>query len=385
MQRRILLAFILLSLLGALLACGCEEAYYPPADIRPAQSFGYNEPVVATQAAQAKPIRPAPRLVSPEKHALYMRFWPKSTSIAFNELKHKITFYDDEVMPRVRQVFDQGANSGVRRTDDGSVNANNEFPWENTAGLERGANSKTVRFFHLSGPANWTQANHVDGTAAGYLWEFQPGSLFGEILTVTDPNGIDHTFEVRTRRKRGPNDWAVSIYRPFPTEASFKAALEKKGVAYEYGSAFPVSIDSRLSPTNHVRNAFVDIALFEQLPSLAGDIVSELLDETPFVQIRGDSGAWRTDGNSSVLSPTAASFSIVPIGYRGAFLPVTTESCMRCHRDAGQVVNLQGEQRWRLRGGDGIFSWHIFDPRSFEDGVLRTNDALARAGLIVER
>jgi hypothetical protein len=78
---------------------------------------------------------------------------------------------------------------------------------------------------------------------------------------------------------------------------------------------------------------------------------------------------------------TASDFSIVPKNFIGGFIPVNNESCMRCHEDAGNVVNLVGDTRWRLQGSDAIFSFHPFAPESL-DRDIRFNPILLQAGLL---
>jgi hypothetical protein len=104
--------------------------------------------------------------------------------------------------------------------------------------------------------------------------------------------------------------------------------------------------------------------------------VTSLLDGAKFTSSRGK--PWR----EGVESPTTDEFSVVPVGFQGHFVPVNNESCMRCHRDAGKVVNLTGDERWRLRGGDTIFSFHPFNSG---EGKLELNPELASAGFVAKR
>jgi hypothetical protein len=69
---------------------------------------------------------------------------------------------------------------------------------------------------------------------------------------------------------------------------------------------------------------------------------------------------------------------LVPRGFQP--LDIDNQTCSRCHRDAGTVVREGGERRWRLRGDDGIFSFHPFDAAD----PRKLNARLVEAGLLVK-
>jgi len=285
-------------------------------------------------------------------------------------------FYDERSVPRMYQVFDGRSAAGFihARRGDGDFTANNEFPWADPAGTVEAA--PVVRFASLPGPVLWWRDRYRDGTFAGFSWEYAAGSLFGEVLLQVDSAGEPHAWEVRTRTKRDDGGWNVQAYRPYPTEADLAAALRAMGVDYDPPPARRLRLDS-----GHARDAFAAEGWTVTLPDLRERDVARLLDRATFTPALGQ--PWRVDGDRVVEAPTSAQdFGLVPRGYAGWAVPVDRRSCMRCHVDAGRVVNAVGERRWRLRGGDGIWSFHPFDPATFTEGRVQLNRALRDAGLV---
>lgn len=342
----------------------------------PSSSVDQARPAPTTPAVTLPAVVPVVRLVSAEKDALYRRYLPEVASESFASLlRSGIVFYDDEVMPRCYQVFDGASASGVFLTS-GRLTANNEFPWADPAGTQpRGAVS-SVRFFHLGGPVQWWRQQNQDGTFGGFAWEFMAGTMFGEILVQKDSQGNGHTWLVRTRTKTAGGNWDVDELRPFPTEASFAEALAARGIRFAPDVSRRQRVDSM-----HQRNAFRSEAFETVLPDIPERVVGDLLDRTPFRSAKGQ--FWREHGGAVVAAPTSeSSFGIVPRGYLGAFLPVSNTACMRCHEDAGQTVNRAGEDRWRLRGNDAIWSFQIWEPSSIGRTMPELNRQLVQAGLL---
>lgn len=323
----------------------------------------------------------SPLLTTARKEKLFRSFWPKSKEPALQRLKDDdLIWYDEDDMPRIYQVFDMGNRSGFLRADSGQATANNEFPWVGPAGTVAGSNFKAVRFVKLPGPIRWWRGQYIDDTFARFRWEYPADTTFGEILLVTDPSGFDHTFELRTRTKGQDGKWNVQAYRPFPTEESFKESLAERGFRADLGPG-----EARSVRSEHEANAFASTGLKVNLPVMGNDLVKDLLGSTDFQASNGK--VWRSEGQHTAGSPsTNEEFSIVPKGFLGAFIPVDSTSCMRCHQDAGKVVNLQGESRWRLRGDDSIFSFHLWDKDSIGSGQgAKWNQKLIGAGLLAHK
>ena len=71
------------------------------------------------------------------------------------------------------------------------------------------------------------------------------------------------------------------------------------------------------------------------------------------------------------------------------YVEVDRTSCMRCHETVNQpVANFQAGRDWygRIRGSDGIFSFHPFDPGCISGNgysqPVRMRDELVSAGVI---
>jgi hypothetical protein len=91
------------------------------------------------------------------------------------------------------------------------------------------------------------------------------------------------------------------------------------------------------------------------------------LDQTTFKSCLGTH--WREGQGAAVnAAPTTrADFHVVPANYDAGFVEVDRQSCQRCHETVGQHVSrFQFGRDWygRIRGSDGIFSFHPFEPGS---------------------
>lgn len=360
----------------SLMPIGCveQEAYQPPSIIANAGA-----PSVPRIAAKTKmeviqevvepvKVRRAPLLVSREDEELWRSFLPRGeTSILRGLPNEDLIWYDEKSMPQLYQTFDRGSTSGILRVDGGQQTANNEFPWALPAGAVSGSNFKTLRFVRLTGMDWWNEAR-PNGTFSGWGWRYYQGTMFGELILVSEPRG-DRTAFLRTRTRQELG-WKVNQYSPFPTEGDFNKALVKHG----WRIAQEGDTQERVLRSNHQRDGFESEAAISPLPTLPVSLVNDLLKE-PFRSHLGDK-AW---------SPTADGYNVVPSGWLGGFVPVDAESCMRCHDKAGQTVNLNGETRWRLRGGDGIFSFHPLDVTGLANGQIKLNQKLLDAGLLTNR
>lgn len=214
-------------------------------------------------------------------------------------------------------------------------------------------------------------------------WVFPVGTVFGELMFIIDDAGQWHPFEVRTRT-REREAWTTNVFRPFTTAERFASELE---LAREDDEAWAASdeIDrliahasdpstlrpATLAPTNF-RSAFEPVSGAEDpLPELDDpSILQHLLRNTSFQSAKGK--VWKTHGDLVAYAPTSNSggFSIVPRGFNGGLIPVSDESCTRCHTDAGRPfrdyydnITAYGE----LWGQDETFTWHPFDADMFLD------------------
>lgn len=327
-----------------------------------------------------------------------MSFWPKTDEEITERIRQRLVFYTEGAIPPVYQAWDKGKASGAVFVNGGQRTANLEFPWRSTAGLDDCPNAKVIRAVALeSNGLRWWPEKLSNGASNGIRWEYAPGTVFCEILLVTDERGGDHTFELRTRRKVPAGTWVVNVYRPFPTEDSLREAVAKRGFRYPDVTGQRLtkqSVNVRESDGRAVRGLvsfeadFVPVADLRARP----DLVRDLLDTAVFTSAKHNPWRDRHDGLPGAFAPAIDtlttrndSFSIVPVNYEGSFLKVGQTSCMRCHDDAGKVVVEPGDTRWRIRGDDAIFSFHPFDPDGLAAGVMRLNPRLVGAGLIARK
>jgi hypothetical protein len=363
--------------------------------------------VFLTIGAAAHPSERTPRLrlVSDKQHALYLSFWPKSNDAWLNELKTKdLIFYNDDVMPPAYQDWDGGLQgvhspsyniSAVRGEPIG--NANREFPWGSPAGLHDSPNFKAFRFVSIpEGKAirYWRQRMPRDGSPS-YVWEYPAGAVFGEILLVTDPEGYDWTFELRTRT-RTDKGWTMNAFRPFTTQAELAARIKQlvpnwgdKPELVKIVNGEADKEETRRLTNRHDLITFDSTALVTYLPAIDDvKLVRKLLD-TPFKSALGQEWKKGGDGAEAFAPTTAADFHIVPKNYKGGFVEVSSNSCMRCHDSTlKHSRDFQPFRDWygRVRGSDNIFSFHIFEPSSisFNGFSVRTQvrQQLVAAGLL---
>lgn len=355
----------------------------------------------AVAAGQEKPRL---RLVSDETHDLYLKYWPKSNDPWLNALKQKdIVFYNDAVMPAAYQDFD-GALQGVHSPSynisavpgEPIGNANREFPWGSPAGLHDSPNFKAFRFvvFPPEGAIRYWRQRLPRDTSASYVWQYPEGTTFGEILLVTDPEGYDWTFELRTRT-RTDKGWAMNAFRPFATRAELARRIRELDPDWSKKPdvAKVVRGEDEKSEVWRLRNKHdlltIDAqAMLAYLPPLDADLVRKLL-QTPFKSVLGQEWTKAKDGVESFAPTTTASFHIVPKEYQGAFIEVSSKSCMRCHDSTlKHARDFQAFRDWygRVRGSDNIFSFHIFSPGSISYNGMSVATSLRRelidAGLL---
>lgn len=361
---------------------------------------------ILTFAAAALPSERTPRLrlVPEKKHSLYLSFWPKSNDPWLNELKQKdLIFYNDEVMPPAYQDWDGGLQgvhspsyniSAVRGEPIG--NANREFPWGSPAGLHESPNFKAFRFVSIpDGKAitYWRERLPRDSSRS-YVWEYPAGTTFGEILLVTDPEGYDWTFELRTRT-RTDKGWTMNAFRPFTTQAELAARIKQLVPNWSETPELAKIVkgeaekeETRQLSNQHDLITFNSTALVTYLPAIDAKLVRKLLD-TPFKSALGQEWKKGADGVEAFAPTTDAAFHIVPKNYKGGFVEVSSNSCMRCHDTTlKHSRDFQPSRDWygRVRGSDSIFSFHIFEPGSisYSGFSVPTNirQELVNAGLL---
>ena len=365
---------------------------------------------------KAKPTK-AVRLVSAEKERQLRGKLPKVDSRQIQEVLDDpaLILYTDAEMPKAYQDWGSGLpgihspsyNVSAGRGEPFG-NGNREFPWATPAGLHRATNVDSFRFLWLPRddegnllPVVYTRKMLSGDSSPGYAWWFPVGTVAGEALLMQSPDKQSYCVELRVRvREKG--DWGVEVFRPFPTAASLAARVKELRPTWAENEKLATLVQHLEEPADLPKKTLADsqpnVRTFDQIMGIdslpgTGDakLVVELLTQTEFSSASGQ--AWRT-GNNLVLTfapTTAVGFHVVPANYDAGFIEVEKVSCARCHSTTNQHVNRFNSGRdWygRIRGSDGIFSFHPFDPsciayNGFGRGVTLRKE-LVEAGLLAQ-
>jgi hypothetical protein len=368
-------------------------------------------------AVSSKPVPPAAppfRLMRLDQERRLRRYFPRMSDPAMQRVLDdpRLILYTDAEMPKAYQFW-SGSLQGVHRAEynisadnnEPYGNGNLEFPWSTPAGTHRAKNVRSFRFLLLPLGANgktlpvvWYRKRFAGDASVGYGWTFPVGAIFGEVLTMRGPDGYGYTFEIRTRT-REVGDWAVDVFRPFPTAQDLAARIKELRPDWQgqphlmkFCGHLEGPVKMRvltLADRQPGRRAFHQTSGIDVLPPLNDNrLVADLLLTTPFRSAVGLN--WREDGQTATAAPTAqAGFNIVPVNYDAGFIAVNNTSCMRCHATVNENVDaFDGRRDWygRIRGSDGIFSFHPFEPGSLSgngsSNSVRLRDDLVRAGLL---
>ena len=294
------------------------------------------------------------------------------------------------------------------RNRDRFGNPNREFPWAVAGGTQSTADLEIVRFVRFPTDADgapvpmiwWYErilASYFNNNGArGIKWRYPDGTVFGELLAMSAPNGKTYAFELRLRKREGP-EWLVQVFKPFPTATSLSKRIQAIRPDWAESPALSAQVahlDAKLIfPTMTVKDANRDRVAFAStreahlLPALNDtDLVAELLVTTRW------SSALGVEWKGKVSAPTidnAGGFHIVPASYKAHAFAVDSQSCMNCHQHTNHAARIFDEERdWygRIRGSDGIFSFHPIEPSAISQGgghrqvVMRAQ--LTQAGLV---
>jgi len=285
-------------------------------------------------------------------------------------------WYDDATMPSAYQDAVPPFTGILATRLSGNVapieffqNGKFRFPFGDPGGLHRAVGVVGVNFLRLPSDGSkhlpvvwWKEGN-------SYSWSFPIGTVVGEVLMQRTPKGRKIVFEIRVRRRQR-NNWHADAYRPFPTADSLAAAV------MEYDSCW--NQNPRLGRlVRHLRDrktlrpqvlrdtygAFSARGSTDLLPPIDAKMVTQLLRNATFCSSEGK--AWKSQGKLECFSPTASTYSIVPVRYDAGLIAVHEISCNRCHQHTGKMIGefVPEQQLYgQIWGSDGTFSWHPFDP-----------------------
>lgn len=368
----------------------------------------------ADEAAAEPAERPRFSLMSAEKEARLRQCLPKVADPLIQKVLDdpQLIFYTDAEMPKAYQ-FLGGSNHGVHAVEynisaNGSEpfgNGNREFPWNAPGGTHRTSGVRTFRFLSLPKdnegkplPVVWFRHRPTGDSAQGYAWKFPVGTLLGEVLLMRAPDGHDYTFELRIRMRHS-GEWGVDVFRPFPEAADLVARVKELRPNWSEQPAVAALIEHLEAPAElfqqtladrHPRRTFEQTAGIDSLPDVKDDeLIKDLLLGTEFKSAAGLNWRRGTNGITAAAPTTAASFHIVPAKYDAGFIEVDSVSCFRCHSTVNQHVDrFQSGRDWygRIRGSDGIFSFHPFSPSSISyngyPNTVRMREEMIAGGVL---
>lgn len=289
-------------------------------------------------------------------------------------LSNSVKFYDTKTIPMAYQDF-RGSLRGIHspfynisaNRSEPHGNGNIEFPWGKPAGTHRTEGVSSVKFINLpkdkSGDTIPIIYEYVAGD--GYNWVFPRSTVIGEILYN---EGV--CFEIRTRTK-GQGNWIIDVLRPFNTGKELKEQIAVSYPRYKSDSELTALYDAIdkvddgymvLEDTQPNRRVFSSKVKRITLPGISKDKAFTLLSNKKFTSALGTT--WSSHEDDPILPTIDSGYGIVPAKYDADFVQVSTKSCARCHDSTNMHVdNFNFTRDWygKVRGSDGIFSFHIFD------------------------
>lgn len=302
------------------------------------------------------------KLISKERHEILSSHIPDSKDGILQKIRNdkRLLIYTEKEMPKAYQDWNAGALHGIHspsynisaaKPKEKFGNPNVEFPWGKPAGTELVSDDNISSFKFLLLPRNEsikiTRKYLAGDSRPSYTWEFPKGTIIGEVLQHYYEDNY-YTFEVRIRKK-DDNEWKSNAYRPFATLKEFaNFCKENKHDLYYH--------DKQVQQSHQVFKGDVVTTSLEEIPL---SLVKKSLKQD-FVNVLGQE--WHNDAHAPT---TDAKFHIVPKNYQAATIAVSSNSCMRCHETTlKHASELEPFRDWygRVRGSDGIFSFHPFDP-----------------------
>jgi len=344
------------------------------------------------------------RIMPVDKEALLRSVIPEvADPVLANRLASPNLFlYTDEEMPAAYQG--NGRFILVRRgvANDG----NHRFPWAKPGGLQRVKGVGGFRFISLPEDAlgvkpiiyfNAKLDKSIDRNNS-LVWMFPIGTVVGEVFTQTGPDGLDYTWEMRTRT-RERDDWDAEVYRPFPNAKSLIEGIKTLRPEWETEQATRQVIDDlaalrnlrteTLTDSQNVTRIFRSTAGVYPLPKMEAALVNDLLMNATFESTAG-LPFFEGGNNVAALAPTnpGKGWNIVPVNFDGAFVGNDRRSCMECHetfgmnqrRVDGTWVGGRGEEL-HFKGSDGIGSFRPTTNR-FDGSLPEIRPELLAGGFV---
>lgn len=309
------------------------------------------------------------KLISKEKHEVLASHIPDSKDLILNKIRNnpRLLIYTEKEIPQAYQDF-AGALIGIHapsynisaaKPQEKFGNPNVEFPWGKPAGAENVSENNFSSFKFLLLPENQSiiiTRKYLNGDRRpSYVWTFPKGTTVGEVLQLYYKEKY-YTFEVRLRTKETEN-WKTTSYRPFVSLKDFANFCKSNGTQLYYH-------DQRIVQSHQI---FQGDAIATNLDSIPESLVKKALSQT-FENALGQE--WHEESHAAT---TDSDFHIVPKNYRAATIAINSKSCTRCHESVlKHASDFDNNRDWygRVRGSDGIFSFHPFDPSVISYGGI---------------
>ena len=236
-------------------------------------------------------------------------------------------------------------------------------------------------------------------TGSTWRWMYPIGTTFGELLGTYEPNGYIYPFELRFRF-RDRDQWDVDVFRPFPEAADLAKRIQVVSPQWQSNPQLAQLMTSLVTPAPRQVVRLRDLSgkgfnrevRVHPLPPIGNDdLAAKLLIETPWRSAMGYT--WKEDPatGESITAPTATGdgLHIVPRNYSAHGFGVDQAECMLCHKHTNRAVStFENNRGWygRIRGSDGIFSFHPIAKESVSyNGFrlpVRMRPELTNAGLV---
>ena len=317
-------------------------------------------------------------ILSKERHDILVSHIPSSRDGVLNRISNnpKLLVYTEKEMPKAYQDF-AGALPGIHspsynisadKPRELYGNPNVEFPWGSPAGTESVPDDEfsTFKFLLLpeDRPIHVSRKYLTGDSRPTHVWRFPDGTLVGEVLQIYY-KGEYFTFEVRLRHKE-EGRWKSTSYRPFENLQQFKSFCIVNGE--------DLLLEKKTVKQSH--QLFEGEVVTTSLGKVSDDLVKKAL-RRPFVSVHD-----REWAEGAYAPTTDVSFHIVPKGFKAATVEVSSKSCMRCHESTlKHASDFDFRRDWygRVRGSDGIFSFHPFDPSSISYSGIYQGETIRKS------
>lgn len=235
-----------------------------------------------------------------------------------------------------------------------------EFPWVNTAGFEGGTqkyvllpDGQHIEYTDTTG--RFPDHGDVERVIE---WRYPPGTVFAETLTTHG-----RVFEVRTRTKGDNGKWRSKVFRPYADAKDLQDKLHTLGTRDARKLALSIADlprkEMKITHPHDVKT-FEFKGIREDLPDIPESLAETILG-WDFVA----NAEWKTD--CFAPSTRSDSLSIVAKDYAGFSVRPDSKGCMQCHDSTlSHAFTVERNRDWygRVRGSDGIFSFHIFSNKA---------------------